>query len=52
VIVETPTKAFRNWLNEIDRAARQDADDEQPRLTLLPILLRERAWQGEASGLD
>ncbi len=52
VIVETPTNSFRNWLNEIDRAAQQDEDDEQRHLTLLPILLKERAWQGEAAGLD
>jgi hypothetical protein len=52
VIDDAPTKPFRSWLNEIDRMTQEDADDEQSRLTFLPISLRERAWQGDTQSLD
>jgi TIR domain len=52
VIDDTMTKPFRSWLNEIDRMTQEDADDEQSRLTFLPILLKERAWQGDTQSLD
>ena len=52
IIHETPKTDFRSWLGEIDRAAHEDEGDELGRLSLLPILLRERAWQGDTQTLD
>jgi len=52
VIHDIPTEGFRELLDQLDRAAQDDVAGEQHPLILLPILLQERAWQGETQGLN
>jgi hypothetical protein len=49
---EVPTQEFGEWLDEIDSAAENDSHGEQGDLRLMPILLKDQAWQGDSEGLD
>jgi hypothetical protein len=51
VIGDTPTSDFRDWLDQLDRTAQDESDESDDRLSLLPILLKERVWQGDTQGL-
>lgn len=52
VIHGKPTDDFRTLLDHLDQTAQGDSADEGYRLAFLPILLEERAWQGETETLN
>lgn len=51
LLYDTPSKAFADWLSELERAVDASAAD-RPELAMLPIAVREGAWRGDIQALQ
>ena len=52
VIQDLPSNNFKQLLDDLDQIAQSEQSAEPGRCDLLPILLRERAWEGETQGMN